>query len=85
MKILFTAAAAKDMNYWKKVNVAIYKRIERLLGSIQADPQSGIGKPEKLTGNLSGLISRRINHEHRLVYGYKNDELLVYSCRYHYD
>jgi len=85
MKIFFTATAAKDLEYWKKTNIKIHRRIAVLLRSIQKDPLTGIGKPEKLTGNLSGLYSRRINHVHRLVYGYKGKRLLVYSCRYHYE
>ena len=55
-----------------------------LIKAIEVNPFTGIGKPEKLTGNLTGMYSRRINHEHRLVYGYKNGQLIIYSCRYHY-
>ena len=46
---------------------------------------SGIGKPEPLTGNLSGFWSRRINDRDRLMY--KLDECNVYilACRYHYN
>ena len=36
--------------------------------SIASTPESGIGKPEKLKGALSGFWSRRINKEHRIIY-----------------
>jgi len=51
-------------------------------------PFKGTGKPEPLGGNLSGWWSRRISHEHRLVYrvaGSGEEQVLqVAQCRYHY-
>lgn len=47
-------------------------------------PFEGIGKPEALKGDLKGYWSRRITSEHRLVYKYENDEILIAACRYHY-
>jgi toxin YoeB len=44
----------------------------------------GIGKPEPLRGDLSGFWSRRIDHEHRLVYRGIDDSVQVLACRYHY-
>ncbi|NTW49643.1 MAG: type II toxin-antitoxin system YoeB family toxin, partial [Chlorobiales bacterium] len=32
-----------------------------------------------------GFWSRRIDLEHRLVYQAIDQEILIYSCRYHYD
>jgi toxin YoeB len=48
-------------------------------------PYQGMGKPEPLKFDLAGLWSRRIDREHRLVYQVIGDDLLIYSCRYHYD
>lgn len=42
-------------------------KINRLIGEIQRDPFTGIGKPQPLKGDLSGYWSRRIDDEHRLV------------------
>jgi toxin YoeB len=44
----------------------------------------GIGKPEALKADLAGYWSRRINDEHRLVYGVTKTDLVIISCRYHY-
>ncbi|MGM0417359.1 MAG: Txe/YoeB family addiction module toxin, partial [Thermodesulfobacteriota bacterium] len=44
----------------------------------------GIGKPEQLKENLSGLWSRRIDHTNRLVYAVDNKYLTIISCRFHY-
>ena len=65
----------------------IQKKIQQLLHAIELDPYSGIGKPEPLKHNLSGLWSRRINHEHRIVYRLPEDSgtIKIYSLRGHYD
>ncbi|MBU4224891.1 MAG: Txe/YoeB family addiction module toxin [Chloroflexi bacterium] len=47
-------------------------------------PFEGLGKPEPLKADLSGYWSRRINDEHRLVYGMTKTDLVIISCRYHY-
>ena len=47
-------------------------------------PGVGTGKPERLSGDLTGFWSRRIDQEHRLVYTVKNDELVIVQARYHY-
>jgi toxin YoeB len=62
----------------------LLKRINDLIRDAIRSPFSGIGKPEPLKGELSGYWSRRINDEHRLVYGVTAAELLIIACRYHY-
>ncbi len=49
-------------------------------------PYSGIGKPEPLKHHLSGLWSRRINKEHRLVYEIieTDNVILIHSLKGHY-
>ena len=44
----------------------------------------GSGKPERLSGNLSGCWSRRIDLEHRLVYKVIDGDLVVLQARYHH-
>lgn len=88
MRLLFTKSAAKDFEYWKRKDPRLHRRIVTLIDAIEADPFSGVGKPEPLKGDLSGSWSRRIGGEHRLVYrvtGPKRDRALeVLSCRYRY-
>ncbi|MCA2653857.1 Txe/YoeB family addiction module toxin [Microcystis sp. M061S2] len=43
-------------------------KIVSLIKDVQREPFSGLGKPEALKHELSGLWSRRITKEHRLVY-----------------
>jgi toxin YoeB len=83
--IKFTTEALTDLEYWKKSgNIIILKRIRQLLHAIENDPYQGIGKPEPLKYGLAGTWSRRINHEHRIVYNVEEHIITVYSLRYHY-
>ena len=61
------------------------KKINDLIKDIQRNPHSGIGKPEPLKYDLAGYWSRRIDHEHRLVYQVIDNDLRIISCKYHYD
>ncbi|MGB5685803.1 MAG: Txe/YoeB family addiction module toxin, partial [Candidatus Electrothrix sp.] len=70
--------------YWQKENKRILKKINVLIKDIQRTPQSGLGKPEPLKFDFSGFWSRRIDHEHRLVYRAEEQELHILSCRLHY-
>ena len=85
MDIKFTVNAWEDYCYWQTIDKKIVKKINELIKDIERNPFDGIGKPEALKYDLSGYWSRRIDHEHRLVYQVIEKELLIYSCRYHYD
>ena len=45
----------------------------------------GNGKPEPLKQKYAGFWSRRIDSEHRLIYQYREVEILIAKCRFHYD
>ena len=81
----FTDTAWEDYSYWLSQDKKMVKRIHQLLANIDTTPYSGIGKPEPLKHELSGLWSRRIDNEHRLIYSCEENKIIVYSCRYHYN
>jgi len=85
MNIKFTINAWEDYCYWQSIDKKIVKKINELIKDIQQNPFGGIGKPEALKYDLSGYWSRRIDREHRLIYQVIKTDLLIYSCRYHYD
>jgi toxin YoeB len=85
MEIIFTPKALSDLNDLKKSgNISLQKKIKELLQAIQESPYTGVGKPEALKYELSGKWSRRINHEHRLIYSINNNQINVYSLKGHY-
>ena len=84
MNLSFTPEAWEDYQYWQNHDKKILKRVHALIKDIQRNPFEGIGKPEGLKHNLSGLWSRRINEEHRLIYRVNESELIIVQLRYHY-
>ena len=85
MEIVFLPAAKEDLDFWVKTgNKPIIKKITQLISAIEKNPFEGIGKPEPLKHGLSGVWSRRINQEHRLVYEALKSKILVHSAKGHY-
>jgi toxin YoeB len=85
MKIVFSKYAWEDYLSWQRDDKKILKKINELIKVIQRTLYEGIGKPEPLKFDLAGYWSRRIDLEHRLVYRYRNGELYIVSCRFHYE
>jgi toxin YoeB len=83
VRIAFSAHAWEDYTSWAG-DRKVLQRINRLIDEAARDPGSGAGKPERLSGDLSGSWSRRIDQEHRLVYTVDGDQLVVLQARYHY-
>lgn len=74
------------LSFWQKKNdKQKLHKINELLKGIVRNPFEGIGKPEALRFKYEGLWSRRIDLEHRLIYNFFEDEILIYKCRFHYD
>ncbi len=84
-RVSFSPQAFKDYIDWSKQNEEVFEKINELIKEILREPFKGKGKPEPLKGNLKGSWSRRINHEHRLVYAVKNEEIIIISCHGHYE
>jgi toxin YoeB len=88
MRLVFSSHAWDEYLFWQSEDRKVLERINVLLRECMRDPFRGTGKPEPLSGNLSGWWSRRITGEHRLVYRVSGkgeaQALEVAQCRYHY-
>ena len=84
-KLVWTRAAWDDYVYWQSQDRKTLRRINQLVKETMRDPEQGIGKPEPLRENLSGLWSRRIDDTHRLVYAIESEQIVIIACRYHYE
>ena len=83
----FVRDAWSDYVWWQGQDRKTLKRINLLIEAAVREPFSGIGKPESLVGNLSGLSgywSRRIDDANRLVYRATDEAVVIVACRYHY-
>jgi len=82
--LVFDRDFLEDLAHWVSTDRKTAIRILELVEAIRRDPFDGIGKPEPLRHLGSGVWSRRITQEHRLVYRVKEDRILFAQARYHY-
>lgn len=84
MILTWAEEAWEDYLYWTKIDKNVVKRINILINDIKRDPHKGLGSPEPLKPHGLGYWTRRINHEHRLVYKPTKDTVAIAMCRHHY-
>lgn len=79
--------AREHLRLWHKSgDKAVIKRIDRIFEELAEHPQTGIGKPERLKHQLSGLWSRKLDEKNRIVYDIQESKVsvLIVSARGHY-
>lgn len=84
-KIVYTQDVLKDK---KKAYEAGYgEKINSLIKILKENPFAAYPPYEKLLGDMSGAYSRRINHQHRLVYSVHKDvkTVRIISMWLHYE
>ncbi len=86
-KIVFSSDAQKDLKILQKKAPGALPKLAKLLDELKAHPKTGTGKVEHLKGYDGTIYSRRITHEHRLVYKIYDDvvEVLILSAFGHYE
>lgn len=80
----WTDLAWEDYTYWQGQDRKTLKRINQLLKDIDRNGYDGIGKPEPLTGDLTGYWSRRIDDVNRIVYRIESGSVKIVQCGSHY-
>ncbi|NQY35133.1 MAG: Txe/YoeB family addiction module toxin [Alteromonadaceae bacterium] len=83
-KVIFTPQGWEDYKYWRINSPSKFDKINELIKASQSSLHTGIGKPEKLTSNLKGYYSRRIDLEHRLIYKGDGGNLIIFAARFNY-
>ena len=82
--LVLAAEALDDLRFWVATDARKANRILKLIDEVCRSPFAGTGKPEPLKHLGSGVWSRRIDQEHRLVYYVDADFIRILQCRYHY-
>lgn len=67
----------------KILHKALCKLLREMLRS--EDPATGLGKPEQLRHNLSGLWSKRISQKDRLIYKFDEQYIYIFAIGGHYE
>ena len=84
MNKFFSDNAWEDYQFWVNEDRKTLARINRLILDIERNGNEGLGRPEPLTGDLTGYWSRKINERDRLIYRKEPDGLYILACRYYY-
>ncbi len=82
--IEFVSQAFKEYQNWIETDRKTALRIGDLIKDILRHPFEGMGKPEALKYQFKGCWSRRIDHEHRLIYMVTETAIVIVSCYSHY-
>ena len=82
--LVFDRDFLDDLNQWVQTDRKVALKILNLVEAVSRDPFGGNGKPEPLKSLGSGVWSRRITQEHRLVYKVADDRVTFVQARYHY-
>ena len=85
MDKMWTDDGWADYIYWQTQDKKTLKKINELIKDIERnEPLEGIGTPEQL--RYREAFSRRIDNTNRLVYVVnENQQLVILSCRGHYE
>ena len=84
--LIYSSNFLKEIDWLKKHDRKLLRRVKDLCLAIRSRPFSGIGKPEPLKYELLGAWSRRIDKKNRLIYEIVDEEhVKIISCKDHYD
>ena len=73
-----------DLKWWVKHDRKTALRALNIIEAILRDPFRGVAKPEPLKYMGSGIWSRRLTQEHRIVYLVGTNRVDFLQARYHY-
>ena len=83
-RAVFSTHFLDDLEFWVRTDRKVARRLLKIVRQTLRDPHQGLGKPEALRGQLSGLWSRRLTQEHRVVYEVTAETVSFLQGRYHY-
>lgn len=83
-RAVFQREFRDDLRHWVRTDRKVALRVLDLVEAVLRDPFRGIGKPEPLKYLGSGVWSRRLTQEHRVVYVVSEERVDFLQCRYHY-
>lgn len=76
--------AWEEYVYWQTQDKKTLKKINSLIKDIDRNSYNCQGKPEPLSGDLSGYWSVHIDKKNRLVFKIENQILEILQCGSHY-
>ena len=85
MEVIYNDKYLEDINFWKMSGQKqIQSKISKLIEDILQHPNTGLGKPEILKYELSGLWSREIDKGNMQIYEVVDHQLHIISIEGHF-
>ncbi len=81
---MFHPEFREDLRYWVGRDRKVALRALDMVEAIVRDPFRGVGRPEPLQYLASGVWSRRLTQEHRIVHLVSDDRIDFLQARYHH-
>jgi len=83
--VSFTLEGLDDYIHWQMHDRKTLSKINKLISDIIRNGNTGIGHPEPLKHDLTGIWSRTIDEKNRLTYTIHDDmRIEIFNCRGHY-
>ena len=84
--IIFEGNTWIEYENLRNKNKILHKNLCNILKEMQrSNPSQGLGKPELLKHNLTGLWSRRLSRKDRLIYKFDDNAIYIFAIGGHYD
>ncbi len=82
--IAFSSRSFEEYEKLRQKNKALHKKLLKILVEMQrGNPWEGVGKPDPLKGNYSGLWSRRLSEKDRVIYRFDDKMIYVFAIGGH--
>ena len=84
--LVFEGNSLYEYEQLRQRDKKLHENLCRILKEmLREDPASGLGKPEPLKHNLSGLWSRRLSQKDRVIYKFDKDYIYIFAIGGHYE
>ncbi len=84
--IIFEGKTWSEYEKLRSKDKRVHKNLCRILQEMQRnDPAQGLGKPEPLKHNLTGLWSLMIDQKARVIYTFDEQSISIFAISGHYD
>jgi len=84
--LIFRAKTWELYEEIRKKDKQLHKNLQHIIKELlRGDPTKGLGKPEPLRHQLTGLWSRRISFKDRLIYRFDDQAIEIIAIGGHYD
>jgi len=84
MSVKFSPTALDEFFYLAKREKHVFKALKKIIEDTQRNGTGGLGKPEKLSGNLAGWWSKRLDDTNRMIFRIENGVVQITKCYTHY-